>query len=132
MARSIELEQHHRKTGNKDALAEALAGQGRFVEAVQVVERPDLKAVLEEKIEAVLKDDADCACATYNLDGEYHLPNQHIESYAYSEKHKTVMPFIRCRICNTLNAMPVLGHLAEQQAVRRSDAEPTDFFTQPR
>jgi hypothetical protein len=134
-AHAIEMERHHKKTGNVNALAEALAGQGRFTEAAQTATREDLKTIFTDKALAVEKDDADCECPTYYESGEYHLPNQYVESYAFSEKHQAIMPFIRCRSCGTLNARPILHHLAEQQAVRHAAKETdkvSDFFLSPR
>lgn len=120
LARGIELERHFRQTKNKNGLAEALAMQGKYEEAAKVAQTADLKKSLREKRDAVNSADADCQCDTYyQTGGGVMLPNQHVESYGYSEKHKKVMPFIRCKCCRKLNARPMLSHLAEQRKMRR-------------
>jgi hypothetical protein len=134
----IEMERHHRQTVNKDALAEALAMQGRFVEAADIAEREDLKNVLAEKAEAILKDDANCECPNHTEDSGFHIPNQYVESYAISHKHDgKIMPLIRCRVCGDLNARAMPAHLAEQRAARAAsvagkEVSATQFFREAR
>jgi hypothetical protein len=60
--RGVELERHHRITGNQNALAEALAMQGRFHEAALAADDPALTAVLTEKAEAIDRPDENCDC----------------------------------------------------------------------
>lgn len=130
-ARGVELELHHKKTGNKDGLAEALAMQGRFTEAATTAKSKELRASLREKRDAVKKSDGDCKCDTYQDANGTLLPNQFVESYGYSEKHKSSVPFIRCQVCGKLNARPILPHLAEQKEARRKSEKGeiiTDFF----
>lgn len=129
MGRAIELERHHRQTGNVNALAEALADQGRFREAAEMATRKDLKAVLLEKAEAVDRPDADCECDSHIIDGDFKIPVQYVESYVMRDGK--LMPAIRCRTCKCLNVMPILPHLADQQAAqatREGDREVKDFF----
>lgn len=116
--RGVELEAHHKITGNKDSLAEALAMQGKYNRAAAIAVRPDLKAEYAEKANAVDVDDQDCACDSYVEAGNYHTPNQYVEFYGYSKKHKRVMPFIRCRECGDLNARYMLAHLNKQKRAR--------------
>lgn len=130
MGRAIELERHHRQTGNVNALAEALADQGRFREAINVATREDLKAALLEKAEAVDRPDTDCECDSHITDGDLKIPVQYVESYVMRDE-KLMMPAIRCRTCKVLNVMPILPHLADQQAAqatREGDREVKDFF----
>lgn len=122
-ARGIELERHHRRTGNKDALAEAFAMQGRYKEAIAVVVREDLKEVLQTQLEAVGKDDVNCGCDDFREENGAFLPNLWVESYGYSEKHRKTMPFIRCAVCGELNARPMPAHLAAQQQVRQESVK---------
>ena len=134
-ARGIELERHHKRTGNVNALAEALAMQGRFEEAAEYAVREDLKAIFTEKAEAVASDDDDCECPRYTEDGDLFIPNQFIESEVVSTKHGAVMPAIRCRICKKLNVRQILPHLAEQRAVRRDENDHSTaakFFSERR
>lgn len=112
-ARAIELEIHHKKTGNKDGLAESYAAQGRFEEAAKVAKSKELKKVFREKRDALRKS-SDCKCdAFYTADDGTILPNQHVESYVGK------LPLLRCRKCNKLSAIPMPSHLAEQREVRR-------------
>lgn len=130
--RGVELEQHYRLTGNKTGLAEALALQGRYLEAAEIVEDDRLRSVYSEKHRAVERDDDDCACDSFKETGQYLLPTQYVESYGYSDKHGKDMPFIRCTACGELNAMSLLPHLATQQALRHnqsaSDSDRLRFF----
>lgn len=116
IGRAVELERHHRISGNKDALAEALAQQGRFREAAHTAVREDLKKVLTEKAAAAESPDDDCNCPTFMEEDGLRIPNQYIQSYEIRDG-KSVTG-IRCKICNTLNIRPILPHLAELKAVR--------------
>lgn len=131
-ARGMELEAHHRQTGNNDALAEALAQQGRYSEAAAVAENPDLRAQMLSYLSAVEKPDDDCACDSIEIIEDFAVPTQNVEFYGYSEKHGAVVPFIRCRKCNDLNARANLPHLVEQKRERdkavAGKTPNTDFF----
>jgi hypothetical protein len=139
VGRGIELERHHTKTGNREALADALAMQGRFAEAVKASRDKDKKKVFREKIKAIDKADDDCPCPTYREENGLHLPNQHVESFVVSQKHGQVMPAIRCRVCGKLNVRANLPHLAEQRAARATSLanenrqiKAVDFFSEAR
>lgn len=110
-ARGAELEQHHQATGNKDALAESLAMQGKFEEAKKTAKRKDLKKLFGEKLNAVTQPDTDCDCDNFRTENGARLPNQFIESYGWSEVHHQQMPFIRCQVCGNLNAKPMPEYL---------------------
>ena len=126
---AIEMERHHRLTGNKDALANALAAQGRFSEAAATARRDDLKQTLTVRLNAIEKDDADCKCPRYYKDGDHQLPNQYIVDYVVSEKHGgKLMPLIRCRECGELNVRAILPHLEDLRAVQNSDKDVKDYF----
>ncbi len=112
-ARGAELEAHHRITGNQDALAEALAMQGKFQEAGKTAIRPDLKQEFIEKHVAVIQSDNDCKCDNFSFNGNTKTANQFVESYGWSEKHQAIMPFIRCLICGNLNAKELPAYLTE-------------------
>lgn len=124
--RGVELERHYRITGNKVGLAEALALQGRYAEAAEII------PTYLEKHKAVEREDADCSCDSFREEGDYLLPNQFVESYGYSKKHGKDMPFVRCNACGELNAMPMPAHLLSQQALRHDrnapDTERLKFF----
>lgn len=131
IGRGIELERHHRITGNKDGLAEALALQGKYQEAAEVAQSDRLKAEYSEKCRAVERPDDDCECDSFYESGNYLLPNQYIEFYGYSEKHGQEMAFVRCQACRELNAMTPPEHLLEQKQLRHSqapDSERLKFF----
>jgi hypothetical protein len=125
-ARGIELEEHYKKTGDKDGLAEALSFQGKYAEAAEIAVREDLKAEYAEKAAAVASEDVNCKCDDFRTDGEFNLPNQHVEFVGHSEKHNASMPFIRCQVCGELNARAMPQHLAEQKELRNSDATETE------
>jgi len=126
IGRGIELEKHHRITGNKDGLAEALALQGRYGEAAEVAVSDQLKAEYQEKFRAVEREDCDCSCDSFKQEGEFNLPVQYIEMYGHSVKHGGEVPFIRCTTCKELNAMPAPQHLIDQRTVRHSDLPDAD------
>lgn len=135
MGHGIELELHHRQTGNKDGLAEALGMQGRYLEAAHIAVNPKLAAVLLEKAEAIDSADDDCDCPGFEEIDGLRIPNQYVEGNVISQKHGGVMPAIRCKVCKKLNVRPIFPHLAEQQAARRSSVsnearqvKATDFF----
>lgn len=135
IGRAIELERHHRITGNQDALAEAISAQGRFREAANIAIREDLKKVLLEKADAVEQPDIDCPCPTYTKHDDLHLPSQYVESNVIRDGKFT--PAIRCKVCKTLNIMPILPHLAKLQAVRAQsvagkETRADEYFRQPR
>jgi hypothetical protein len=113
-------------------LAEALALQGRYKEAAKSAACPAIKAECKAKAKAVELPDEDCKCDPFREENGYLIPNQHIESYGYSEKHQKQMPFIRCLVCNKLNAMQPPKHLVEQREMRHSqeasDSERLKFF----
>lgn len=117
----IELERHHRQTGNKDGLGEALALQGRYDEAARTAQSPMLQRELREQAKAVSRPDDDCPCDSFQEIGEYNLPTQYIEMYGHSEKHGEEVPFVRCTLCGVLNAMPAPTHLTEQRDLRHSN-----------
>lgn len=127
----IQLEQHHRLTGNQNALAEALAMQGRFREAVNTATDPALKARLLEKAEAIESPDDDCECPTYTQMDDLQIPNQFVEARVLTRRG--LLPAIRCQVCRRLNVRPELPHLAEQHAARQQsvagkEVKATDFF----
>ena len=130
--RGIELEKHYRITGNKDGLAEALALQGKYLEAAEIAQSDRLKSQFSEKHRAVERPDVDCECDSFVESGQYLLPTQYIESYGYSEKHGKEMAFVRCQSCRELNAMNPPTHLLDQQQLRHSpeapDQERLNFF----
>lgn len=128
MARGVELEHHHRQTGNRDGYAEALAMQGRFQEAANVAKRKDLKQTFIEKHVAVMQADDDCQCDNFRNENGLKVPNQSVECYAFSEKHKSVMPFIRCHICGNLNAKPLPEYLQKQKEAENQGIKGEDFF----
>lgn len=115
-ARALEL--HYRTTGNADGLAEALGMQGRYAEAVELAERPDLKEHFAELALAVETDDAMCACDPYRTVNGVRIPNQTDEFRGWTPKHNKVVPFIRCHGCGRLNARAPLRHLEELRGVR--------------
>lgn len=120
IARGIELERIHRQSGDKNGLAEALAQQGRYAEAVETAVNPDLKAELEEKLAAVERPDDDCLCDSHHQSQSGHLlPNQFVLCEGYSEKHKKDVSFIKCMVCGVLNARALLPHLESQRQARR-------------
>lgn len=116
VARGIELEAHHRLTGNSEGLAEALNMQGRYSEAAEVSDNP----VYTERAEAVEKEDKLC-CDRFTESDGYNLPNHYSEFEGHSVRHGGTVSFIRCTKCGDLNAMPLPQHLAEQKAFRHSD-----------
>lgn len=131
IARGIELERHHRKSGDLDGLAEALRMQGRYEEAAESAISKDLKRECKELAGAVSKNDGPCGCDPFTGTGEYNLPNQYIECYGHSDKHNSEMPFVRCTRCGELNAKPAPQHLLTQRDVRHGDAsdkEKLSFF----
>jgi hypothetical protein len=136
--RGIELERHHQQTGNRDALAEALAMQGRFAEAEHIAINPELKAVFGEKRAAIEAPDADCECPTYSEENGLFIPNQFIESEVISDKHGGLTPAVRCRVCVKLNVRQMFPDLAAQRAARsrsvkgRDEVKATEFFKEAR
>jgi len=126
-ARGIELERHYLKTHDKNGRAEALGMLGNYEKAALVATDAELRKVMRERRDAVKKSDKDCDCDTYYEaeDGTL-LPNQHVEFYGYSEKHKQAVPFIRCRECGDLNARLMTPQLAEQQKMRRQSEKGTE------
>lgn len=116
MGYAIEMERHHRRTGNKDALAEALGMQGRFREAAETATSDVLRNVLLEKARAVEKPDVNCACPDYEEEGNLKIPTQYIEANVIRDGVLT--PAIRCRKCGDLNIRPIPIHLAEQRMAR--------------
>jgi len=127
-ARGIELERHYLKTHDKNGRAEALGMLGNYAKAAEVATDKELRRVMRENRDAVKKSDADCECDTYyEADDGTLLPNQHAEFYGYSDKHKQVVPFIRCRVCGDLNARLMTTQLAEQQKMRRQSEKGTEI-----
>jgi hypothetical protein len=120
--RGLELEVHHRRTGNMDGLGEALAMQGRFEEASQVVEREDLKKEFTAKAKAVAKPDNDCDCDSFSDVNGVLIPNQNVVKYVWSEKHSKEMPLIYCSICQEYNVMPPPKHISDQKAAEQESA----------
>lgn len=137
---AVEMERHHRQTGNKDALAEAVAIQGRYREAAEIAVNPELIVNFTEKADAIEKPDVNCECPDHAAEGDLHIPNQFIQANVISIKHGgELMPAIRCRVCNDLNVRSIPPHLAEQKAARahsvaneNNQVKADQFFRQKR
>lgn len=120
IGRGIELERHYRIVNKPDGLAEALAMQGKYAEAAAVAVSPAYKKDFQEMATAVDSADTDCTCDSHKETKDYLIPNQYVERYSYSQKHRRMMPFVRCTVCKTLNARPMPEHLVKQRAIRHS------------
>lgn len=90
-ARGVELEDHHKQTGNRDGLAEALAMQGRYKDAAKVALRPDLAAQYAEYASA--SENEPCKCDKFDAQG---MPTEFVE---VDNPNK---PLIRCTQCRKL------------------------------
>lgn len=96
LGRAIELERHFRQTGKADGLAEALAAQGRFTEAVEASQSKELRAEFAAKADAMTAEP--CECDTVGTDGDV---NRYAESETFDERGNTIL-LIRCRQCRRL------------------------------
>lgn len=130
IGRGIELEKHYRETKQPDGLAQALALQGKYAEAAEIAVDETLKKELTQRAAAVEADDDDCECDNFRDQGQYSVPNQYVESFGYSIKHGTDMPFIRCTVCGNLNAKPLPAYLEKQMeaAMQPDDDTKLEFF----
>lgn len=116
----------------KSKLAEAVAQQGRYAEAVEI-EPDEAKASEYQAIQEAIErdDDETCDCPQVELvddplnpGKQVRIPNQETRALVYSPKHKKVMPLLTCR-CGHWNVRalpPVLAELEAQRATADREA----------
>jgi hypothetical protein len=100
-AYAVVLEEHYRNSGNKEGLAESLALQGRYHEAVELTDDDLRKKEYKEKAEA-LTNSTKCSCPDTIKSGSDILPSRYTEYALLVEGKGEVIKFIRCTICNKL------------------------------
>jgi len=113
-----------------EQLAESLAEQGRYKQAIEVCPDGERKNYYEQIVTAIERPDGEeCACeddirsdlAAHTL----RLPRHHVSEWIWSVKHNREMPLVRCGVCGHLNARPLPKHLAQigRATEKRPDVE---------
>lgn len=104
----------------KSQLADALAMQGRYVEAAEIHPDETRKAYFEKLVQALEMDDSEkCECPddTTEMNGvSLALTPRFEERKIFSPIHNDVVSLVRCATCGHLNARPLKGRLLPQQA----------------
>lgn len=103
-------------------LAEALAMQGRYNEAVEVSPDDDTTAHYQEIATAiVLPDDARCECPDVEgtQDGvELSITPRFVSQRIFSTQHNSVVDLVKCSTCGHSNARPLTGRLLQSQGAQ--------------
>jgi hypothetical protein len=100
-----------------ERLAEVLAEQGRYGEALLVAPEGARAGEYRSLIEAIERPDTEeCGCPdeVNEQQGPHpiRLPRHYVHDHVWSYKHQKEMPVIRCSLCGHLNVRPLPGHIA--------------------
>lgn len=102
-------------------LAEAVADQGYFTDAAKIHPNPARQEQYAAIAAAVERDDDDppCNCPIeHKLDQQTNRqvlePIQIVQKMVYSQKHRKLMPLIKCVKCGDMNVRPATEALADR------------------
>ena len=105
--------------GSPDAqaqLAEALAMQGRYGEAIEHHPNKTMRARYREIVDAIQMDDEEkCDCPDTETE-ELTITPRYSERAIYSSRHKGAVALVRCVKCGHLNARPPRSRLLLNQS----------------
>ena len=98
-------------------ISEACAMQGKFEEAARVSPDAGMRAHYAGIAAAVKRGDAEaCDCPALDKDN---LPTAFVSERVYSEKHKRIMPLVKCSICGFQNVRTMPDELARMERERK-------------
>jgi hypothetical protein len=101
-------------------LADALAMQGRFVEAAETHPDPDRKLYFEKVVAALeMSDDEKCPCKDTRVkfgEREAAVTPRFERGKIYSPIHNGIVSLVECSKCGHVNARPLRSRLLPQQA----------------